>query len=81
MLADPDLRQKVENGLSTMQARLVERLSRDRDLGVLPAGFDAETVASVIVTYAQGLWRMAMVDYDRPRFDRHVEAFLTGLGL
>ena len=81
VLADPDLRQRVEIGLSDMQARIVERLSRDRQTGVLPAGFDAETIALVIVTFAQGIWRLAMVDDDRPRFDRQVDAFLTGLGL
>ena len=81
VLGDPDLRQTVENGLAGMQARVAGRLSRDRETGVLPPEYDAETIASVIVTYAQGIWRMAMVDYDRPRFDRHVDAFLTGLGL
>ena len=81
VLADPDLRQKIEAGLSGMQARIAGRLNRDRETGALPPDVDAETVASVIVTYAQGIWRMAMVDFDRPRFDRQVDAFLTGLGL
>ena len=81
VLSDPDLRQKVENGLTGMQARVAGRLSRDREAGVLPPEYDVETIASVIVTYAQGIWRMAMVDYDRPRFDRQVDTFLTGLGL
>ncbi|MGO9400733.1 MAG: hypothetical protein ACLP19_23240 [Xanthobacteraceae bacterium] len=30
---------------------------------------------------AQGIWRMALVDYDRPSFERQIDAFLTGLGL
>jgi TetR/AcrR family transcriptional repressor of nem operon len=29
----------------------------------------------------QGVWRMALVDYDRPSFERQIDAFLTGLGL
>ncbi len=41
--------------------------------GSSKAGFEADTIASVIVTFAKGIWRMAMVDYDRPRFDRQVD--------
>jgi TetR/AcrR family transcriptional repressor of nem operon len=42
---------------------------------------DAETTALVITTYVQGLWRMALVSYDRRRFERQIDAFLKGLGL
>jgi len=35
----------------------------------------------VVVTYLQGLWRMALVSYERPRFERQIDMFLTGLGL
>ena len=34
-----------------------------------------QTIASVIITYAQGLWRMALVDYGRPSFERQIAAF------
>jgi TetR/AcrR family transcriptional repressor of nem operon len=62
-------------------SRLVERLSQDRDEGRLPATLDPHVTASVVVTYLQGIWRMALVDYDRPRFERQIDAFLTALGL
>ena len=81
VLSDPELRVRVERDMETIQARLAERLRRDRDAGVLPAGLEPETIASVVVTYAQGIWRMALVQYDRPRFERQTDAFLTGLGL
>jgi TetR/AcrR family transcriptional regulator, transcriptional repressor for nem operon len=81
VLADPDLRKLVEDGLENMQARLVKRLGQDRDKGMLPAELDPQTTASVIMTYAQGIWRMALVDYDRPRFERQIDAFLAGLWL
>ena len=81
VLSDPELRQRVEHGLAAVQARMAERLERDLAAGILPPGLDPVTVASVVVTYVQGLWRMAMVDYERPRFERQVDAFLTGLGL
>ena len=81
VLADPDLRAMVEGNLAELQARLHERLSHDQETGALSATLDAAATASVIATYAQGIWRMAMVDYDRPRFERQVDVFLTGLGL
>jgi TetR/AcrR family transcriptional repressor of nem operon len=33
------------------------------------------------MTYAQGLWRMALVDFDRSSFEQQIELFLSGLGL
>jgi TetR/AcrR family transcriptional repressor of nem operon len=47
----------------------------------LPAEFDPQLVVPVIITYMQGLWRMALVSYDRPRFERQIDVFLSGLGL
>jgi len=81
VLADPDLRRRVEKGMSTHESHLAGRLRQDRNAGLLPADFDPETVASIITTYAQGIWRKAMVHYDRPGFERQMDAFLTGLGL
>ncbi|CAN7794976.1 TetR/AcrR family transcriptional regulator [Caballeronia sp. LjRoot34] len=83
VLAEPDLRKLVEEGLGGFQGLLAERLSHDRDQGQgrLPATLDPHVTASVIVTYLQGMWRMALVDYDRPRFERQIDVFLTGLGL
>ncbi len=81
VLADPDLRQRVEVGMSKLQQRITERMDQDRAAGVLPSDLDPQTIAMVITTYAQGLWRMAMVSYDRSRFERQIDVFLTGLGL
>ena len=81
VLSDPELRVHVEHGMKNIQERLAERLREDRDAGVLPAGLDPETIASVIVTYAQGIWRMALVQYERHCFERQTNAFLSGLGL
>ena len=81
VLSEPDLRKLVEDGLGGFHARLAERLSQDRDQGRLPATLDSQITASVVVTYLQGIWRMALVGYDRPRFERQIDAFLSGLGL
>ena len=81
VLSDPDLRSRVEHNMQSLQSRLTERLRGDQEAGLLPAGLNPEMVASIVVTYAQGIWRMALVDYDRPRFERQTDAFLTGMGL
>ena len=81
VLSDPDLRKRVEDRMEGYQGQLVGRLSQDRDAGILPAELDPRTIASVIITYQQGLWRMALVEYDRPRFYRQIDSLLTALGL
>jgi TetR/AcrR family transcriptional regulator, transcriptional repressor for nem operon len=81
VLSDADLRQRVEDSMANVHAKLAGRLRQDRDKGLLPMALDPQTIASVIITYAHGLWRMALVDYDRRRFKRQIAAFLTGLGL
>ncbi|TPN37850.1 TetR/AcrR family transcriptional regulator [Mesorhizobium sp. B2-3-3] len=81
VLSEPDLRQFVEDREEKFQASLAERLSQDRDKGALPATFDPQTNASIIATYVQGIWRVALVDFDRPRFERQIDVFLAGLGL
>ena len=81
VLADADLRQRVEAGMSRLGARIVERLERDRAAGLLSADLDPQTTAMIVTTYLQGIWRAAMVSYDRHRFERQVDVFLTRLGL
>jgi TetR/AcrR family transcriptional repressor of nem operon len=81
VLADPDLRAFAEGGRSRLEANLVARLTQDQAAGIFPAGLDPGTIAPVIITYLEGLWRMALVSYDRPRFERQIDAFLTGLAL
>jgi TetR/AcrR family transcriptional repressor of nem operon len=49
--------------------------------GELPTNFDAETAAQIVVTYLQGLFRVARVLSDRPELENQIEVLLTGLGL
>jgi TetR/AcrR family transcriptional regulator, transcriptional repressor for nem operon len=81
VLSDRDLRRRIEDRMEGYQVQLVERLNQDQDAGLLPAELDLRTTASVIVTYQQGIWRMALLEYDRTRFDRQTDVFLTALGL
>ena len=81
VLAEPDLRDYVQEQMSTVSEGMTARLRADKETGQLPAEFDPETVVPVIVTYLQGLWRMALISYERPQFERQIDVFLTGLGL
>ena len=59
----------------------VNRLKSAKDTGELPSDFDAEAVAQIIFTYLQGLYRAALLNYDRPQLEHQVDLFLTSLGL
>lgn len=58
-----------------------ERLVADWNQGLLPQPLDLQITASVTSPYLQGLWRMALVNYERPEFERQVDAFLAGVSL
>ncbi|CAM2155843.1 TetR/AcrR family transcriptional regulator, transcriptional repressor for nem operon [Pararobbsia alpina] len=81
VLADAELRDRAEKGFEDVRSRMRERLTQDRDRGVLPESMDPVATASVITTYLQGLWRSALVAYNRAEFERQIDALLTGLGL
>jgi TetR/AcrR family transcriptional regulator, transcriptional repressor for nem operon len=81
VLSQPDLRKFVEDRLRGIQVSLTERLNEDHEQGRLPTTLDPHITASVIVTYLQGAWRMALVDYKRPCYERQIDALLSGLGL
>ncbi|MFC0397480.1 TetR/AcrR family transcriptional regulator [Paraburkholderia rhizosphaerae] len=81
VLAEPDLRKRAEKGLDDVRTLFLARLTHDRDEGVLAPSLNPPVVAAVITTYLQGLWRMALVGYDRGGFEQQIETFLSGMGL
>jgi TetR/AcrR family transcriptional regulator, transcriptional repressor for nem operon len=81
VLADPELRAYIEARMSAFEKEIVKRLKADKKAGFLPAALVPEVIAPIVLTYAQGLWRMALVCYERRRFERQIDIFLTGLGL
>ena len=81
VMDEPDLRKYVQGQLSMLTEQMIARFTADQNAGLLPAEFEPQLVVPVIVTYLQGLWRMALVSYDRQRFERQIDVFLTGLGL
>lgn len=81
VMEEPDLRGYVKEQMLLLSERMVARLNSDKEAGLLPAEFEPELVVPVVVTYMQGLWRMALVSYERTRFERQIDMFLSGLGL
>jgi TetR/AcrR family transcriptional repressor of nem operon len=57
------------------------RLTADKESGLLPPDFDPRIVVPIIIKYLQGLFRMALVSYNRPNLEQQIELFLTGLRL
>lgn len=81
VLSEADLRERATQGLSEVESVLCKRLEEDREQGRWSTTFDPETVAAVITTFLQGLWRMALVNYERSVFERRIETLLSGMGL
>jgi TetR/AcrR family transcriptional repressor of nem operon len=81
VLAEPDLKKYVHQEMSALAERMSERLSGDKDVGLLPPEFDPQIVAPIIITYLQGPFRIVLLSYERPQVERQIDVFLTGLGL
>jgi TetR/AcrR family transcriptional repressor of nem operon len=81
VLAEPNLKKFVLQEMSKMSEAMIARLKADQQAGLLPPDFDPATVVPIIITYLQGQWRMALVAYDRPKFEKQMDVFLTALGL
>ncbi|AIR60439.1 TetR/AcrR family transcriptional regulator [Cedecea neteri] len=81
VLSQPELAERAKNGLAKVQDAICLRLSEDKMHGTLPESFDPQETAAIITTWLQGLWRMALMDYQRPVFARRIATFLSALGL
>ena len=81
VLAERDLQKFVQTDIAAFVGALSNRLRSAKDTGELPSEFDAEGVTQIIVTYLQGLFRTALLSYDRSQLERQVDLFLTSLGL
>ena len=81
VLAEPDLRKYVEEQVSTLAEVMIERMVSDKKAGHLSEEFEPQIVVPVIVTYLQGIWRMALVTYNRKKYEKQIDLFLVGLGL
>jgi TetR/AcrR family transcriptional repressor of nem operon len=79
VLAEPELKKYVHQEISALAERISERLTADKDAGLLPPKFDPQIVAPIIIIYLQGLFRMVLLSYERPQVERQIDVFLTGL--
>jgi TetR/AcrR family transcriptional regulator, transcriptional repressor for nem operon len=81
VLSEPDLQHAVRSDMAAFVRAFSDRLKAGKDTGELPGDFDAEVVGQIIATYLQGLFRTALLRYDRPQLERQVDLFLASLGL
>lgn len=81
VLAERDLQKFVQTEMAAFVGAFSDRLKSAKDTGELSPQFDAEVVAQIIATYLQGLYRTALLSYDRAQLERQIDQFLIGLGL
>ena len=81
VLAEPDLRKYVQEQMSALAEVMIERTVPDKKSGHLPEEFEPQIVVPVVITYLQGIWRMALVSYNRKKYEKQIDLFLGGLGL
>jgi hypothetical protein len=79
VLAETDLKKYVHQEMSALAERMSMRLSGDKDVVPLPPEFDPQIVEPVIITYLQGLFRIVLLSYERPRVERQIDIFLHRL--
>ena len=80
VFTDCDLQEYVQGEMLLFTNRLAERLTIAKEAGEFPPEFNPVTVAEVITTYINGLYRTALVFFDRQQIERQIDVFLIGLG-
>ncbi len=81
VLRDRQLKHFVENSTRSSWQRSIERLESAKSSGELPQNFDSKLVADVLMTYLQGLYRIARLVKSRRQIERQIETLLQALGL
>jgi len=81
VLAERDLQKFIQTGMAAFVGAFSDRLKSAKDAGELPPQFEVEVVANIIATYLQGLYRTALLSYDRSQLERQIDHFFTSLGL
>lgn len=81
VLAERELKRYVLQGMAAFFDCFRDRLESAKRSGELPANFDPEVTAQVLVTYLQGLFQVIRVLQDRTQMEKQIETLLHGLGL
>ncbi|MET7900784.1 TetR/AcrR family transcriptional regulator [Streptomyces sp. NPDC005322] len=77
VIADPALRQPVEETLAWLRGRLAEILAEGRERGEFTAGLDPERTAATVIATVQGGYVLARAAESAAPFDSAVEGLLT----
>jgi len=81
VLRERELAPTVMRDMQAFGDAFKTRLKAAKRTGELPADYDAERAASVIMTFLMGLFRMIRVVNTRAEMEPQVEMLLRGLGL
>jgi TetR/AcrR family transcriptional regulator, transcriptional repressor for nem operon len=81
VLRERELAATVTRDMQAFGDAFKKRLEEGKHSGELPANYDAEQAASVIMTFLMGLFRMIRVLNTRAEMEAQVEVLLRGLGL
>lgn len=81
VLAEKELGGYMKEQATQWAAGMAARFETEKAQHILPQDFDSEAVATILVTFVQGLWRMALISYDRASVEREIETLLDALRL
>ena len=81
VLVDKDLRRTVTKEMRAFSEYFTKRLALAKRRGELPASFLVRPAAQALVTFLQGMFRVAYAVNSKKELERQVEAMLRGLGL
>jgi TetR/AcrR family transcriptional repressor of nem operon len=81
VLSEKDLSRYVLTEMTQLEAAIVKRLEEAKGCGEVAGTVDSQATAAVIVTFLQGLFRVARVLKSRKQLEAQVRLLLTGLGV
>lgn len=81
VLVDAELRRTVTNEMKAFVAYFTKRLATAKRSGELPGDFPAGATAQSLVTFLQGIFRVAQSVASKRELEKQVETMLSALGL
>lgn len=81
VLEEPELGDYVTGGLQSLQTRIAGRLREGVDQRELPADFDADTAAGLMISWTQGLSKASQLGKSTEQLQKENEMLLSGMGL
>ncbi len=81
VLVDVELRRAVTKEMKAFIAYFTRRLAAAKRSGELPRDFPVSSTAQSLVTFLQGIFRVAQAVASRRELEKQIETMLTGMGL